>query len=456
MRNKPVIKKIAVKVAVAAFWLLVWQICFLLIDKPLYLDSPLHALQALLRMLPNGSFRNSVLLSLCRILLGWVCGCAAGVLLSVLTVRSKIVSSLFRPILTLAKTVPVVSFIMLLWLAFFRHKGVMPVLISALMVFPIMWSDMMSGYRSMDEKVLEMAKVYATPFDTLLYVKIPHLFPHFLSGVSTSVGLAWKAGIAAEVICRPEQSIGGAIYTARDNLETDILFAWTAVIVLLSLLLEFLMVRLLKKIRFRPRMHVSETVADHGDTHALLFDQISKHYGERLVLDRFTYTFRNGRTIALMGPSGCGKTTLLMIAAGLLEDDEHRYKLPKTSPAVIFQENRLIPNLTVQENILFANRGANVKKILQSLSLSEEADRYPHELSGGMQRRVAIGRAIAFQGGIGLFDEPFSGLDEDTKMLCARALFQAYQEKTVAFVTHDEKEAQLFANEILRLQAKEA
>lgn len=448
------IKKIAVKVAVAAFWLLIWQICYLLVDRPLYLDSPLHALQALLRLLPNGSFWASVSLSLFRILLGLACGCAVGMLLSVFTNRSKIVSSLFRPILTLAKTVPVVSFIMLLWLAFFHHKGAMPILISALMVFPIMWSDMMSGFRSMDEKILEMAKVYATPLDTLLYVKIPHLFPHFLSGISTSIGLAWKAGVAAEVICRPDRSIGRAIYIARDNLESDVLFAWTAVVVLLSLLLESIVVRLLRKVHFHPRMRSSETMADHGETHALLFDHISKHYGEKTVLDRFTYTFRNGRVIALMGPSGCGKTTLLMIAAGLLEDDERRYRLPpKTSPGVIFQENRLIPTLTVRENILFANRAANVKRILESLSLSEDADRYPNELSGGMQRRVAIGRAIAFQGGIGIFDEPFSGLDEDTKMLCARALFQAYREKTVAFVTHDEKEAQLFANEILRLQS---
>ena len=125
------------------------------------------------------------------------------------------------------------------------------------------------------------------------------------------------------------------------------------------------------------------------------------------------------------------------------------YLVQKT---IIFQVHRLIPNLTVTENILFANRGANIKRILTSLSLQNDADKYPHELSGGMQRRVAIGRAIAFAGGIGIFDEPFVGLDPDTKALCAQALFSAYKGKTVLFVTHELEDAKRYASEILKME----
>ncbi len=439
------------KVAVAAFWLLVWQILYWIIRKPLYLDSPLHTLKALLVLAQSSDFWMDILYSLLRILAGLLIGCLVGVLLSVLTERLKALDLLFHPILTLAKTVPVVSFIMLLWLAFFRYRGVMPILISALMVFPIMWSDMVNGQRSLDRKLLEMAKCCATSFDTFLYVKLPHIFPFFISGISTSVGLAWKAGIAAEVICRPAGSVGRQIYVARENLESDELFAWTAVVVLLSILLESLLVRLLKKVRFRPKLRRSEEVSDNGESFAVEFRQIDKHYGKRLVLDQFTYTFQNGKVTAILGPSGCGKTTLLTIAAGLEKDDGHVYHMPPTAPGIIFQENRLIPTLTVQENILFANRGANAKLILKALALSEEADRYPEELSGGMQRRVSIGRAMAFCGGIGIFDEPFSGLDEETKALCAQALFSAYKEKTVLFVTHDPEEAEQYGDEILKL-----
>lgn len=446
------IQKIAIGVAVAAFWLFVWQLCYWFIHKPLYLASPWQAFQALGVASQKGAFWVDILYSLLRILAGLLIGCFTGIVLSFATERSRILDRLFRPILTLAKTVPVVSFIMLLWLTFFRHRGAMPVLISALMVFPIMWTEMTNASRSMDPKLLEMARYCSDPLHTFLYVRLPHLFPFFLSGLGTSVGLAWKAGIAAEVICRPTKSIGREIYIARDGLESDVLFAWTAVVVLLSLLLERVLVRLLKNIRFRPKVRRSHRYTDNGRSFALEFYDISKHYEAREVIDHFTHIFPNASVTAIIGPSGCGKTTLLHLAAGLLRDDQRAYSMPPTAPGMIFQENRLIPTLTVEENLLFANRGANVERILKSLSLFEDAKRYPHELSGGMQRRVAIGRAIAFGGGIGIFDEPFTGLDAETKALCAQALFGAYAGKTVLFVTHDLEEARQYADEILELK----
>ena len=444
-------KKIIIKAAIAVFWCLVWQIIYQIVNKPLYLASPYSTLKAILSVLPESTFWSNIGLSLLRVLIGLSIGCFIGIGLAWLTNRFEWTHELFSPILTLTKTVPVVSFIMLLWLAFFRQKGVMPVIVSALMVFPIAWTKMTDGYRTMDQKLLEMAKCYSTPLNTFLYVRLPHLFPFLISGISTSVGLAWKAGIAAEVICQPLHSIGEEIYTAKNNLETDVLFAWTAVVVILSILLEAILVKLLSKLQFHPRIAVSDLYAQNGRSFPIEVNQISKTYGNKAVLENFSYHFSNGKKIAIMGPSGCGKTTLLSIVSGLTKDDDKRFEFPPTAPAIIFQENRLIPGLTVSENILFANRGANIKQILKSLSLSEDADKYPHELSGGMQRRVAIGRAIAFDGGIGIFDEPFTGLDEDTKALCAQALFAAYKERTVLFVTHDEEDAKRYADEILKM-----
>ena len=443
--------KIFTKVAIAAFWCLVWQILYWVIDKPLYLASPASTFEAMLTLLPEASFWSNIGLSLLRVLIGLTIGCILGMGLAWFTSRYNWIHELFRPILTLTKTVPVVSFIMLLWLAFFRQKGMMPIIVSALMVFPIAWTKMADGYRTMDQKLLEMAKCYSTPLNTFLYVRLPHLFPFLISGVSTSVGLAWKAGIAAEVICQPLHSIGKEIYSAKGNLDTEILFAWTAIVVILSILLEMLIVKMLSKLQFRPKIRVSDLYAQNGRSFPLELNQINKKYGEQQVLKNFSYHFSNGKKVAIMGPSGGGKTTLLSIASGLLKDDDKRYEMPPTAPAIIFQENRLIPGLTVSENILFANRGANIKQILKSLSLLEDAEKYPHELSGGMQRRVAIGRAIAFDGGIGIFDEPFTGLDEDTKALCAQALFAAYKDRTVLFVTHDDEDAKRYADEILKL-----
>ena len=450
--KKTILKKIVTKVAVAAFWLFVWWVVYLIIDKPVILESPYKTFVTLMTLLFEKEFWANVTLSMLRILLGLTIGCIAGIMSSLGTERSKTLSELFKPLLTLAKTVPVVSFIMLLWLAFFKHKGVMPVVVSALMVFPIMWTEMTTAQRNKDKKLLEMANCYAKPFDVFLYVRLPHLFPYIISGISTSIGMAWKAGVAAEVICNPLNSIGREIHTARANLESDVLLAWTAVVVALSILLEFVLVKLLKRIQFRPKLLPSETPDANGNSHPLVFDDISKHFGEKCVLDHFSHVFTNGKTTAIMGQSGCGKTTLLSIAATLTPDDDKKYKFPPTAPGIIFQEHRLIPALTVAENILFANKGANVKRILASLSLQDDAAKYPHELSGGMQRRVAIGRAIAFAGGIGIFDEPFTGLDPDTKALCAQALFSAYKNKTVLFVTHDHDDAERYADEILKMQ----
>lgn len=450
VKNK-LIKTIAGKAAVAVFWLFVWWLLYLLIDRPVILASPIQTFLTLFGLVVQKEFWSNVIFSLLRILLGLLIGCILGVVLSFFTSKSKTVYEIFKPVLTLAKTVPVVSFIMLLWLAFFKYKGIMPIVISALMVFPIMWSDMSTAHAAMDKKLLEMANCCAKPFDVFLYVRLPHLFPYFISGIATSIGMAWKAGIAAEVICSPLNSIGREIHTARANLESDTLLAWTAVVVALSIFLEFLLVKLLKKIKFRPKLHRSETPTSNGQSFALVFDRISKHYGEHQVLDQFSYVFPNGKTTAILGQSGCGKTTLLSIAASLTEDDQKRYQMPPTAPGIIFQEHRLIPGLTAAENILFANRGANVKKILTALSLSDVSEKYLDELSGGMQRRVAIGRAIAFGGGIGIFDEPFTGLDEDTKALCAHALFSAYKGKTVLFVTHDAEDAKRYADEILKM-----
>jgi len=450
-KHQSIIQKIAFKVAIAAFWLLVWWLIYLLVDRPVILESPLQTFKTLIALLPTYAFWHKIAISLLRILFGLLIGCTAGILLSVFTTRSKVLYELFKPVITLAKTVPVVSFIMLLWLAFFKHKGVMPIVISALMVFPIMWSDMSTAQKTMDKKILEMANCCAKPWDVLLYVRLPHVFPYFISGISTSIGMAWKAGVAAEVICSPLDSIGREIHIARANLESDVLLAWTAVVVLLSIVLEFLLTGLFKRIEFKPKLTRAESLSINGQSFALVFDQISKHYDDKTVLDRFSYVFANGKTTAVLGASGCGKTTLLSIAASLTKDDEKKYQMPPTAPSIIFQEHRLIPWLTVAENILFANRGANVKKILNSLSLQDVAEKYPDELSGGMQRRVAIGRAIAFGGGIGLFDEPFTGLDEDTKALCAQALFSAFKGKTVIFITHDENDAKRYADEILKM-----
>ena len=182
----------------------------------------------------------------------------------------------------------------------------------------------------------------------------------------------------------------------------------------------------------------------------ITLNQISKSYDGKKVLHRFSCTFAEGKITAVMGPSGIGKTTLFSLLLGLIQPDEGTISgLEGKKISVLFQEDRLFPFLTAKENALVAGEGP--KDYLALLGLEEEKNALPSALSGGMQRRVAMARALHYDGEVFLLDEPFKGLDPKTKEQ-AMALFRSLTpEKTVIFITHDKEEAKLLADDIVYL-----
>ena len=150
----------------------------------------------------------------------------------------------------MVRATPVASFIILvlLWVS----TGRVPCVITALMVLPVVWGNVSRGIRETDPRLLEQAGAlrFSRP-KTVRLVYLPSVRPYFLSAVLTSLGLAWKSGVAAEVLCRPAWAVGTQIVQARDYLETPSLFAWTLVILLLSLTLEKLLSALLNRINRR-------------------------------------------------------------------------------------------------------------------------------------------------------------------------------------------------------------
>ena len=186
----------------------------------------------------------------------------------------------------------------------------------------------------------------------------------------------------------------------------------------------------------------------------LKLTDISHSYGDHTVLKNRDLTLLPGQRIALMGPSGCGKTTLLRIALGLLKPTvgtvENRF--PKT--AVVFQEPRLLPWRTALENVnLVLGDGKTTleiaKSYLDQVQLADAADKYPRELSGGMQQRVAVARALAAQGDLLILDEPFKAMDEALREQIIHLVSQT--EAAILLVTHDETEAKSLNCEILTL-----
>lgn len=186
----------------------------------------------------------------------------------------------------------------------------------------------------------------------------------------------------------------------------------------------------------------------------LKLQNISHCYGDHAVLKNISLVLNPGQRIALMGPSGCGKTTLLRIAMGLLKPTEGNVDNSFQRTTAVFQEPRLLPWRTARENVNLVlgdrkDTAATAQMWLSRLGLSDGADKYPRELSGGMQQRVAIARAMAVGGDLLVLDEPFKGLDEALRMQVIGEVSRT--EAAILLVTHDRKEAEQLGCKIVDL-----
>lgn len=237
--------KRAKQAAAILFWVAVWQFGAMMIPQKFLLASPLETLETLAGLLPTAAFWQRVGFSALRILAGFFGALAAGVVLAAASAWLEPVRVLIRPLMQLIKAVPVASFIILalLWV----RSANLAVLISFLMVLPVVYTAVLEGIQQTDRQLLEMAKVFRIPFSRALgAIWLPQVCPYFVQSCTVGMGLAWKSGIAAEVIGLPGGSIGEALYQAKLYLETGELFAWTAVIVLVSGAFEALFLRLLR------------------------------------------------------------------------------------------------------------------------------------------------------------------------------------------------------------------
>ncbi len=189
---------------------------------------------------------------------------------------------------------------------------------------------------------------------------------------------------------------------------------------------------------------------------SIIFKNVSFSYGKKQVLKNISFELQVGERACLMGGSGAGKTTILRLLAALEKPDSGNISgIPKNGISFVFQENRLLPNLSVIDNLLFVSPDIQRKTFegyLNEVGLDGVADMLPGELSGGMARRVAIVRAVAFSSELLLLDEPFSGLDVETRRKTAGFILKYSGEKTIFAVTHDPFEAELLKAKIVNIE----
>ena len=189
----------------------------------------------------------------------------------------------------------------------------------------------------------------------------------------------------------------------------------------------------------------------------IVLSGISKSYEGKPVLKDLDLRFADGKISVVMGPSGLGKTTLLRILLGLETFEGTLSGMEGRKVSAVFQENRLLPWLSLKQNLELVCGPGKERRIEEALALMEltgSENKRSSELSGGMQRRAALARALAYGGDTFILDEPFTGLDEELKARIAGRLEQIWREKhsTVILVTHDSADAAQIADEVLCLQ----
>lgn len=213
------------------------------VGQTLLLPSPVSVVTSLWIMGRQNSFWLSACFSVLRVFVGFMIGLVLGCLIAGITSRWEWGRAFFSPFLATIKATPVASFI-LLALVWIRTDGV-PIFATLLVVLPLVWANVSAGIQAVDPLLLEMMKAFRMRRRNILTKLFwPTIRPYFKAAVATGMGMAWKAGVAAEVICTPKLSLGTRLYGAKIYLETSELFANTVVVILLSILLEKLVVQL--------------------------------------------------------------------------------------------------------------------------------------------------------------------------------------------------------------------
>lgn len=235
------------KSLILLFWLVLWQAAAAAVGNSILLVGPAEVIAVLFSQAVTADFWLTIIGSFSKISLGFFLAFFSGILLGSAALRFSLAEELLAPLISLMKSVPVASFVILalIWMG----SDNLCIFISFLVVLPIIYVNTLAGLRSTDQKLLEMARIFRIPLRRRIrYLYLPALLPHLKAGCRIALGMSWKSGVAAEVIGTPRWSIGRQLYLSKTWLDTANLFAWTLVIIAVSTLFEKLFLFLLSRI----------------------------------------------------------------------------------------------------------------------------------------------------------------------------------------------------------------
>lgn len=401
------------KILFTAFWLLIWHLLALWMHNKILLVTPVQTVLALRKLIMTENFWLTVMGSFVRIGAGFLLGFVVGCTLAVLASRWKWIEELLEPAMALLKAVPMASFVVLLLI--WWGSSALAVAICFLIVLPVIYINALQGLQNADRKLLEMAEVFAMGRgNRFFYIYRPALRPFLESSLKVALGMCWKSGVAAEIIGTPEYSIGERLYMSKIYLDTEGLFAWTVVVILLSMGFQRVFMWLVYLfMKWQPKSKVVHW-SSHNAVNKLICQKLSKSYGDLQICKDFDAEYEAGKTYYFTSPSGSGKTTLFRLISGLEQPDSGKIHKENLRISYAFQEDRLCEEYSAVRNVEIV-ADCDGKAVLQKL-LPEEAFHKPcSQLSGGMRRRVAVVRAMEADSDCVILDEPFAGLDKETR-----------------------------------------
>ena len=235
------------KIIIAFIWLFIWQCIYKAVGKEILIVSPFDVLLNIINKVTEYDFWITCFYSIWRIMKGYFLGIIFGVITAFISYKIKFIHDFLYPFFSILKSTPVASFIILalIWI----KTDSIPAFIVFIMTSPIVWTNIYEGLSKTSNELIEVSKVFEFSFlKKLKYIYIPELIPYISSACTVALGLAWKSGIAAEVISSPKIAIGSVIYDSKVYLETLELFTWTAVVVIISIVLEKIIIYFIKNI----------------------------------------------------------------------------------------------------------------------------------------------------------------------------------------------------------------
>lgn len=440
--------------------LLGWQLLAEAMRQPELIPSVPRLLMALVELLGSAEFYQSVGCTLGRGLLGLAGSAVCAALTAWLLARHSLLEQLFRPWLTLLRSVPVISFILLALI--FLNPEQLPLLIAFLTCFPLLTENLTNGLKALRPSLSLMAKQFQfSCYNRLTQIYYPQLHPFLFSGLTSAAGFGWRAIIMGEALAQCAAGIGSAMKVAQNFLDVPSLLAWTVVAILISHTTDQALRRLAQwqpAIRFAKPGEAHAPSGESADRQRYVrVDQL----GYRYAIHGFSHLFEAGRCYGFSAPSGRGKTTLLHLLSGTLHPTEGSIT-PQPSPvARLFEYPELLPQLSALQNVALPlaacyplhEAEAIAREALTALRLTDaQQQQHPNTLSYGQQQRVALARALAFPAPYLMLDEPFKGADEALKQQLIRCIQRQKSRRAIIWlVSHDPDELALLADQVITL-----